>query len=80
MNLKNHIINNKLKILAKPNAPKTKIIGFDETKQAVKISIAAPPDKNKANLELIKFISKKNKKRVKIISGSKNKEKTLELT
>ena len=67
--------NNCLKIIVKPSSNKTEIIGFDSEKQALKISIAAPADKNKANLEVIKFFSRLLKKRIRILSGLKNKEK-----
>ena len=67
--------NNCLKIIVKPNSSSNEILGFDSEKQALKISISAPADKNKANLELIKFLSKLLKKRVRIKSGLKSKEK-----
>jgi uncharacterized protein (TIGR00251 family) len=64
----------RFKVLVKPNAKKTEILSEDP----LKIAIAAPPDKNKANLELVKFLSKKLG-RVKIVSGHTSREKILEL-
>jgi len=62
----------------KPNAKKTEIIGWDESKNAFRMAVAAVPDKNKANLELIKFLSKLLKAKISIVKGSKSREKTLE--
>jgi uncharacterized protein (TIGR00251 family) len=77
MNLADHVLDGKLKVLVKPNAPETKLIGYDDARKAVKIAIAAPPEDNKANKELIRFVSKLLKRPVKIKSGLKSKEKLL---
>ncbi|PIN78259.1 YggU family protein [Candidatus Woesearchaeota archaeon CG10_big_fil_rev_8_21_14_0_10_34_8] len=79
MELSQYIINNKLKIIAKPNAKKTEILGYDSNKKAVKIAIAAVPDKDKANKELLKFVSRKLKKKARFVSGMKSREKILEI-
>ena len=44
-----------------------------------KIQIKAKPEDNKANIELIKFLSKSLKKKVRIVSGFKSKEKIVEI-
>lgn len=44
------------------------------------VAVAAPPEKGKANLELIRFLSKKLKKQVRIVSGFGNSSKILEIT
>ncbi|MGM5482900.1 MAG: DUF167 domain-containing protein [Nanobdellota archaeon] len=72
-----HLRNGKLKVTIKPNAKENKILGFDEEKNSLKISIKEPADKDKANKELIKFMTKRFKKNFLIKSGSKSKEKTL---
>jgi len=59
-----------LRVIAKPNSPETKVLGYDEGKQAVKMAVAAPPEKGKANFELAKFLSKKLGKEVKLMSGA----------
>ena len=69
----------KFKVIVKPNSQKNEITGFDEKENAIKINIAAPADKNKANKELIKFLSKALKKRVRIASGLTSKEKIIEV-
>ena len=73
------INNNLLKIVVKPNSNKNEIIGYDENKKAVKVNIKAPADKNKANIEVIKFFSKLLKKEVKIKTGLTSKEKILRI-
>jgi len=77
MNVSEYIINNKLKITVKPNSSENKIIGYDESRKAIKVNIAAKPEENKANMEVIKFFSRLLKKRVKIKYGLTSKEKLL---
>lgn len=68
-----------LKIIVKPNSPKSEITAVDEARNALRVSIKAPPDKGKANKEVIKFFSKLLKKKVEIVSGLKSKEKLLKI-
>ena len=72
-----YIINNRFKIIVKPNSKKTEIIGYDKDKKAIKLSVSASADKNKANIEVVKFFSRLLKKKVIIVSGLKNKEKIM---
>jgi uncharacterized protein (TIGR00251 family) len=67
-----------ISIIAKPNSAKTELLGYDEEKKAFRVNVKAPADKNKANLEIIKFFSKLLKKKVRIKSGLTSKEKLLE--
>lgn len=62
-------------VIVKPNSPKTEILEYDP----LKIAIKAAPEKGKANQELIRFLSKKLKKKVIIVSGLKSHKKILEL-
>ena len=71
-----------LRIKARPGASKTEIkeILDDDT---IKINIAAPPVKGKANQELIKFISRElfvNRNNIKIISGKHEKLKLIKVS
>jgi len=75
--IEQYLKNNCLKILVKPDSNKTEILGFNSERQALRIAIAAPADKNKANLEVIKFFSRLLKKRVRIKSGLKSREKVI---
>ena len=70
--------NNHLKISVKPNSRENKIIGYDEDKDEVKVEIAAPPENNKANIEVIKFFRRLTKREVKIKSGLTSKKKLIE--
>ena len=77
MNPEKYIKNNSLRIIVKPNANKSEILGYDESRQAVKVAIAAQPEKGKANKEVIKFFSKLLKRKIEIKSGLKSREKIL---
>ena len=67
------------KILVRPNSPKNRISGIDEQRNAFRVEIAAPPDKDKANKEVIKFFSKLLKKKVRIVKGMRSREKLLKV-
>jgi len=66
----------RLSILVKPNSKKNEIISEGEI---LKVSIKEPAENGKANLELIKFLTKHFKKKIKIISGFNSKKKIIEL-
>ncbi len=69
----------KFKITVKPNSKENKIEGFDKERGTYRISIKAKPEDNKANIEIIKFLSKLLKKKVKISSGLNSREKIIEV-
>ncbi len=69
----------KFKVIVKPNSNKTEIQEFDKNNNTYKIAISAPADKNKANKELIRFLSRYFRKKAVIKSGLTNKEKIIEL-
>lgn len=75
--IESFIKNNRLKIKVRPNSPKTEITGHEN--HVIRVNVAAPADKDKANRELIKFLSKLLKKKVRIASGLKSREKVLEI-
>ena len=75
--IEKYIKNNQLRVLVKPNSKKTELLAYNPDKQAVVIAVKAPADKNKANLELIKFLSKQLKRKVRIKSGLTSKEKVI---
>jgi len=68
-------LSGKVRIIVKPNAKKTEILG--EVDGVLKVAVAAPAEDNKANLEIVKFFSKLTGKRVRIVSGLTSKKKTL---
>lgn len=79
MDIKNYVKNNRLGIIVKPNSPKNEVVSYDASRNALRVNIAAPADKNKANIKIISFFSKLLKKKVRIKSGLKSKEKLLEI-
>ncbi len=66
-----------IKIIVKPNSPKNEIRSYDKEKCAYKVNIKAPPEKGKANKEIIKFFSKLLKKKINIVKGLKSREKII---
>ena len=60
----------------KPNSNKNEII---ERGAVWKVNIKSPPQDNKANIELIRFLRKELKKEVRLIRGFKSKEKVVEI-
>lgn len=66
-----------LNIKVKPNAPETKIIS--QAGDDLVIAVAAPAEDNKANVELIKFLTKKFGADVRIVRGLKSKNKIVKL-
>ncbi|MBI5001856.1 YggU family protein [Candidatus Woesearchaeota archaeon] len=77
--LSDYLVNNKIHISVKPNAKKTEILSYDAAAHIVKIAVAAPADKDKANKELLKFVSRQLKKKVAFVSGLRSKEKILKI-
>ena len=69
-----------VKIIVKPNSSKNRILGFDKDRRAYRVEIKAKPEANKANIEIVKFFSKKFKKKVKIVKGLYSKEKVLKIS
>ncbi len=72
-------------VKVKPSAPATRFRGvFDfNGEKVLKFDVAAPPEKGKANEELIKFLSKKlkiSRSDIRIKSGETSREKRLEIT
>ncbi len=65
------------RVLIKANAQKNEILGYDDTRKAYKVSIKKPAEDNKANIELVKFLSKELGKTVKIVSGHTSRIKML---
>lgn len=75
--IEKYIKNNFLKIIARPNAPETKIIKWDEARQALRVDVHAQPEKDRANKEIIKFFSKLTGKKAEIASGGAGKIKRI---
>jgi uncharacterized protein len=71
-----------LQVKASPGKPKTEIKEIMKN-NIIKISISSPPEKGKANKELIKFLSKEfnvQKDNIKINSGESGKIKLIKIS
>ena len=62
-------------LTVRTNAPETKITVQEGDEW--KMDVHAQPENNKANLEIIKFLTKQCKANVKIIRGHTSKKKTI---
>ncbi len=80
MDISQYIKDGRIHILAKPQSPKTEVIGWDDSRKSLRVAVHAQPEDNKANIELVKFFRKLTGKEVKIISGHTSKQKLLEFT
>ncbi len=78
--VEDYIYAGKLKIVVKPNSPKTEIKGWDKEKEALKVEVKAEPEKGKANKEIIKFFTKLLKKKIEITHGLVSKQKMLKIS
>ena len=68
-----------IKVIVKTNMPKTKLIKYDDLREAYLMDISALPENGKANLEIIKFI-KKCGFEAKFLSGASSRIKLLKLS
>lgn len=66
-----------MKIIVKTNQRSNKILSYDQEKKVFKVAIAAKPENNKANLEVIKFFTKMFGRSVRIKTGFTSKEKLI---
>ena len=62
------------RVRVKPNMPKNRIVSSDG--EVLFVEIAAPPEKNKANVMLVKFLSRSLGAPVRLKSGASRREKT----
>ncbi len=75
--ISDHIQNSKLKVYVKPNSENNEILGYKEGRDAVVVRIKELAENNKANKELVNFISNELDKTVWLKSGYNSKYKTL---
>ena len=67
----------RISVKVRPKSKETKITGKDG--DVLLIDIAAPADKNKANIELLKFLKRHFKKTAMLVSGATSRAKVVEL-
>jgi len=70
----------KIRVHVKPNASEDTILSWNEAARTMEVAIAAPPEKNKANIALLKLLKRHFGKPVYLISGGTSKEKLVEVT
>lgn len=63
-------------IKVKTSRPRTEITGFDGT---LYLDVKSPPEKGKANSEIIRFLEKKFSKKVRLLSGKTSSRKLMRL-
>lgn len=69
-----------LRVKVTPNSARNSLEGFEDG--LLKVRIKAPPDKGKANEELIRFLAKTfhlSKSQIRIVSGHASRLKKLEI-
>ncbi len=69
----------RITLYVKPNSFETKIISFDEKQRTMHVSVAEPPDKDKANIAVLKLLRRHFKKQVKLVRGRTSREKVVEV-
>jgi uncharacterized protein (TIGR00251 family) len=69
-----------INIIVIPNTTRTGIKGFDPWRERIMVEVKEPPIQNRANREVVSFFSKLFNTDVKIVSGSKSRQKTLEVS
>lgn len=76
INLSLYVFNNHFVLKVNPHSGRT---GLKEENGKLKLYLKAPPEKNKANLELVKFFKKEYGLVVEIQSGTASREKLLKV-
>lgn len=74
LNLSKYLKNNTISLRVVPHSSRSELVEEDGK---LKLYLHALPEKNKANLELIKFFKKEYGLRVEIKSGEKGREKVI---
>lgn len=67
-------------IAVTPNARSTGVKGFDQWRGRILLDVKERPVKNRANREIVDFFSKLFNTDVKIVSGARSREKTLQVS
>jgi len=76
MDLNKHIIKGKINVRVTPHSGRSELV---EDEGKLRLYLKSAPEKNKANLEFIKFFKKSFKISVRIKAGETSREKVLEI-
>ena len=74
-----YIIGGVLRVYAKPGKKKSGVVGYDEARRALVVEVGAPAEDNKANAELVRFLSRELGRPARIKSGFTGKSKRIVL-
>jgi len=69
----------KILVYAKPGKTENKVLRFDRKERIMEVWIKEKAIEGKANQELIKFLTRYFKKRVKLLKGGKSRKKIIEV-
>jgi len=69
----------KIQVYVRPNSSNSRIIGYDAGKSAYIVEVKSPPEKGKANAEIIKLFFRQLKNRARIVSGFTSRKKIVEI-
>ncbi|MEK6822639.1 MAG: DUF167 domain-containing protein [Nanoarchaeota archaeon] len=67
--------NKRVSVKVRPNAKETRITGQDD--DTLLIDLAAPAEKNKANIELLKFLKRTTKRTARLTAGATSRNKVV---
>ena len=70
----------RVQVLVKPNARKTEVLEYNPETKTYHIAVASAPNKDKANLELLRFLRIYLGAPVQMVSGHRARRKTIEVT
>ena len=69
----------RLTVHVKPNSSETRILSYDEEKKEMHVAVNEAPEKDKANIAVLKLLKKQFKKKVLLVSGRTNRDKVVEI-
>ena len=72
--LRDRLVGRRLAVVVKPSAHRTEVLSEEPV---VRIAVAAPPEDNRANVELLKFL-RKELGPCRLVSGATSKRKVVE--
>lgn len=72
------ISGDRLCVIVKPNAKQSDVLFWDQSRKALRVAVAAVPDKDRANAELLKLLKRLTGKKCALVSGAKSREKIIQ--